>query len=219
MNNDRPMLARRQVRLAALAALQSIPGVTVYSPGDWSLPLARLPAIRMRIAADRKQSKQRGQPEFDTTVTLVIEAAVEGSSAEAAQDALEALGYAIEQVLLNSAPLIQISQQVASVDTEIEITAEGAKHVAGQKMLAYFEVFEAFDPTAAPPADAPWPPTVPAPVPLTEIGLVADLTNVFDPSGSYPTPTDPAYTPTSPPRTTGPDGRPEGGLDIVLPQS
>lgn len=216
---SQPILARRQLRLAVLAALQSIPSVTVSSPGDWATPPAKLPAIQMRVARDRKESVGRTMPQFTTTATIEIEARVEATTGEAAQDAIEALGYSIEQAVLTNYSVVGMTQQVSSIDSEIEITAEGKKHLAGIKMSMAFEMFEAFDPTVTAPAATTWPVTPPATVPLDSIGIHADMNSPFDPNGTYTPSTDaPTYTPTPAPRTTGPDGRDEGALDITLPQ-
>lgn len=81
------------------------------------------------------------------------------------------------------------------------------------------EMFETFDPTAMPPTASTWPVQAPATVPLDSIGIHLDLAAPFDPSGTYiPNADAPAYTPTTAPRTIGPDGRDEAALDITLPQ-
>ncbi len=214
-----PMLARRQVRLAALAALQTIPGLAVQSPGDWNTPAAKMPAALLRAAAERKDSAVKQIAEFTTTVTLDIGLRVQAATAEAAQDALEALGYAVEQALFTNYALVGLCQQIEGVDVDVEITSEGREHIGGAHMRVNCEVFEAFDPSDAAPALTPWPPVVPATVALQTAGIHLDMAAPFDASGTYtPSPDAPAYTPTPAPRTTGPDGRDEAALDITLPQ-
>lgn len=218
MSLDRPMMAQRQVRLAAKAAVDVIPAVTVLTPGDWNIPLTNLPAIKVRAVGDVKTAIQRGMFEAITLVQLEIEAAVASVSESAAQDAIEALGYAIERAIFLNGPLVAISQKFSSSTCTTEVRADGLKHIGGLRMQIGVEIFEAFDPTADEPADAVWPPVWATPVPLDEVSIKADLTNVFDPDGTYAAPTEPAYTPTPAPRTSGPDGRDEAGLDITLPQ-
>ena len=216
---SQPMLARRQARLAALDALQSIPGLTVQSPGDWAIPPSALPAALLRVVSERKDSVVKQMPEFTTTVTLEIQLRTQATTAAAAQDAIEALGYAVEQALFTNYALVGMCQQIGSVDTDIEITAEGGQHIAGVTMKVDCEVFEAFDPTAVAPPLTPWPVVPPATVPLTSAGIHLDMDAPFDPSGTYtPSADAPPYTPTPAPRTTGPDGRDEAALDIQLPQ-
>ena len=215
-----PMLARRQIRLAVIAALEAIPGVLVESPGDWATPPASLPAVLARVTRERKESwPTRTQPEFDTTVTMEIEARVGAATAASAQDAIENLCYAIENAVLLSYSTIGIAQRVTSVDSEIEITAEGRTHFGAAKMLFAFETAETFDPTKTAPDATTWP--VPPPVidALLSFGIHLDLAAPFDPNGTYvPSADAPPYTPVPAPRTTGPDGRDEAALDIQLPQ-
>lgn len=214
-----PMLARRQFRQAVVAALQGIPGLAVDSPGDWNTPPAKLPSALVRVSGDRKESQGPQLPTFTTSVSLDIVLRVQALSAAAAQDSLEALGYTVEQQLLTNYAVIGMLQQVASIETEVEITSEGREHIARASMRVVGELFESFDPTEAAPAPSTWPVVPAATVPLDSIGLHADLTNVFDPSGTYaPSADAPPYTPTPAPRTSGPDGRDEGALDITLPQ-
>ena len=217
MNNDRPMLARRQVRLSAEAALRTIPLVDVFTPGDWNTPLEKLPAIKVRVTHDSKSSVNKGMPEFNTTVMLEVEAGVESSTANAAQDDIEALGYAIEQALFLYGPLIVISQNIGSVDTSIEITSDGKKHLGGLKMSVAVELYEAFDPTATPPAEAPWPPAPDDIVAVESLDIHLDMAQPFDSSGTY-TGTQFPQAVQAAPRTSGPDGRDEAALEFNLPQ-
>lgn len=214
-----PMLARRQLRLAVLAALQAIPSVTVLSPGDWDTPTTVLPAILMRVGRERKESVAKTQPEFTTSCVVEIEARVEATTAESAQDSIESLGYAIENAVYQNYAVMGMVQQIALVDSETEITANGRRHLAGLKMSVTFEMFESFDPTETAPLLTTWPVIPVTTVPLTSVGIHADMDAPFDPNGTYTPSTDaPPYTPTPAPRTIGPDGRDEGALDIQLPQ-
>jgi hypothetical protein len=197
------ILARRQVRLAVGAALSSITGCVIETPGDWTTPPDTLPAILYRVPRDTKESIVRSQPEFTTTVLIEIEARIEALSASAAQDAIEALGQQIESAIFTNIALIAIIQQFSSVTTETDISSEGRRHLGGIRMNLLCELFEAFEPAHG--------------IPLTEITVHADLAGTYDANGTYtgslfPTAVLPA------PRTSGPDGRDEGALDIVLPQ-
>lgn len=203
---NQSMTAGRQIRLAALAALycDALAGVTIESPGDWSTPPEALPAILMRTASDRKESITRGAPEFTTTSTIEIEARVGAASASTAQDAIEALCYAIEQSLLTNQALIRLCNQVVSYDTRIEISADGQIHFGGAAIQVGFELPEMYDPfeRRAPPA-------------LTRFGLHFDAASPFDATGNYPSP---AFPVAAAPRAAGPDGRDEGFFEIQLPQ-
>ena len=216
---SQPMLARRQLRIAAVAALEGIPGLAVQSPGDWNTPAASLPEALVRVSGDHKEASGQQLPEFTTSVSLEILLRVQGLTAEAAQDALEALGYSVEQALFTSYSAVGMLNRFSSIETEVEITSEGREHLGRASMRVTGELFESFDPTQTAPAPTTWTVTPPSTVPLASVGVHADLTNVFDPSGTYaPSPDAPPYTPTPAPRTSGPDGRDEGALDIQLPQ-
>lgn len=215
-----PMLARRQIRLAVVAALGTLPGVLVESPGDWATPPASLPAVLARVTRERKESwPTRTEPEFDTTVTMELEARVGANTAIEAQDAIESLCYAVENAVLLSYSAIGIAQRVTSVDTEVEITAEGRLHFGAAKMLFAFETAETFDPTKTAPDATTWPVSQPVTDSLLSFGIHLDMASPYDPNGVYvPSPDAPPYTPVPAPRTTGPDGRDEAALDIQLPQ-
>ncbi len=206
------MLARRQIRLAALAALagNQFTGVTIDSPGDWATPPEALPAILLRAPDDRKESITKGAPEFTTTCGIEIEARVGAADAAAAQDAIEALCYAVEMALFTNTALMRIVSQVSSVDSRTEITSDGKIHFGGAKMLFSFEVPEMFDSYGQFDTSVGEQPVV-----LTSFGLHFDAGAPFDATGTYANPMFPA---TPAPRTSGPDGRDEGALDISLPQ-
>lgn len=203
---DQTMTAGRQIRLAALAALDcdALAGVTIESPGNWSTPSEALPAILLRAASDRKESVTRGAPEFTTTVTIEIDARVGAADPGDAQDAIEALCYAIEQALLTNQGLIRLCNQVVSYDTKIEISADGRVHFGGATIQVGFELPEMYDPfeRRAPPA-------------LTRFGLHFDAASPFDATGNYPSP---AFPVAAAPRAAGPDGRDEGFFEIQLPK-
>jgi hypothetical protein len=219
------MLGRRQVRLAAVGALNgaalTVNGVpvTVQSPGDWSVPPDVLPAVIVRTGNESKNSIVRGPPEYTTTCTLEVKAIVESATGAQAQDDIEALWYAIEETLLTDYSFTGMLQQVSGIDTVLEISAQGARHlggIAGLFRCEYFEAFEWSEPDAGPPTPVPpWPNNPPLPVPLEEMGTHVDLTNVYDPSATYPNPPFPSSVVPAP-RTQGPDGRDEGTLDNDL---
>lgn len=200
------ILARRQIRLAAKEALVNARlGMPILSPGDWNTPPEDLPVIMLRSTGDQKQAVAMAQPNFETTVTLEIEAKLEGASDEEAQDDIEALGARIEQVLFTDYALSALVQKWASVQTRTGVSSEGRKHVGAFKMLINVELFEEFDAYAEDPAPA-----------FEGANIHVDTAMPFDPTGAYENPPFPAAV-NPEPRTSGPDGRDEGGLTITLP--
>lgn len=201
------ILARRQIRLAALDALKAaMPAMEIQSPGDWNTPPEVLPAILLRVTGDRKAAVAKSQPNFETTVTLEIEAKVEEATAEDAQDQIDALGARIEHVLFTNHALNSLISNWASVETRTGVSAEGKMHIGAFKMLVNLECFEEFDAFAEIPAPA-----------LEGVDIHLDTASPFDATGTYANPPFPAAVKPAP-RTSGPDGRDEGGLTINLPQ-
>ena len=197
--------ARRQIRLLTVAAVQTLTGVTVLSPGDWETPPKNLPEIKVRAPSDRKVSAAKSAPNFTTTVTVEILARVSGVTDVAALDAIEALGAQIEDAVFGMSSLIAVIQQVASVSTQTLVTADGASHIGAALMSVDFEVFEAFDPSSI--AGLPT---------LQQILVNVDTVHPFDAAGTYTSLPFPASV-TAAPRTAGPDGRNEATLQITLP--
>ena len=179
------MLARRQIRLAALAALtgEQFANVSIESPGDWNTPPEDLPAILLRAPDDRKESIGKGPPQFTSTCTIEIEARVGELTDTAAQDSIEGLCLAIEMALLTNIDLIRIINQVVSVESRTEISSDGRIHFGGARMLFAFEVPEMFDSFGAPGAP-PGAPLSGLPVPLYGIGLHLDTGAPFDATGN-----------------------------------
>ncbi|OTP79489.1 hypothetical protein [Caballeronia sordidicola] len=198
-------LGRTGLRLAVLAALRVAPvAPTIQSPGDWSTPPAKLPAILVRPGGEVKDSKgPNGETQFDTTAAIEIRVIVSGATGEAALDAVEALGATVEDVVFKDYSLRRLVQNFRRVDTITEIKADGKVHFGAISMAIHCQFFEAFDPDVT--------------ATLQQVTVTADLTNVADPTGTYVDPLFPdAATPA--PRTSGPDGRAEGGIDVDLSQ-
>ena len=181
-----PMTARRQLRLAVMHALQEAQltvqqkPVTVDSPGNWPYPQQSLPAVCVRAPSGRKESNTKGNTNYTTSVTIDVRAAVTATTAEAAQDALEALELLLEQIILTDYYVLQIVQNVTGIETAFDLEAKQTQSpVAGVVIRFQFETSEVFQVgqslgTLAPPSEGT-PPT-----PLTEITV--DLTQ----SGSTP---------------------------------
>lgn len=176
--------ARRQIRLAVVAALERAglsvgdTEVRISSPGNWPLQAGlqpdtvsmSLPAVLVRYGAESKEPKNKGLPEFDTTVAIEVKAIVQGFSAEQVQDDLDALVYQVEEAILTFAPLLGVAQQSGPIESQIEIRGESRETLGAYTAVFSFESFEAFDITApAPQSAATWP-GVPSPIaPLTQI--------------------------------------------------
>ena len=99
-----PMLARRMLRLAVMAALQPLKvsaGVTtISSPGVWPTPQEKLPALLVNTPTEQKSPFSTGQANFITGSSVVIQGQVSKSSPEEALDAIDALAFAVENAVL-----------------------------------------------------------------------------------------------------------------------
>ena len=191
----------------------TIAGNNVFSVLDWSTWSGSYPLIFLQTPTEEKESLGRqGAPQFTVTSTLRIDARVtapaqvNGAGAAAALAQLEVFQQQIEIALINYPPLMQLIQCVPFVRVKMDVNAEGAQNLGEMVMdmgLEFYQGPEDFYPIHTDP--------------LTEITVDADLVNVADPTGTYLDPPFPDSVVPAP-RTHGPDGRPEGGLDILLPQ-
>ena len=188
-------------------------GGNVFVPGDWPTWEGEYPLLLVQALRERKDSQGNGGINFTVTSTIRITGRVsapalaEDVGASNAEAALWALARQVEVALINQYDTTLQLQQFPFIDTQIRVSAEGREHFAEVVMdvgMEFYQGWEAFAPTQT--------------TALTEVTIDTDLTNVFDPNGTYSNPPFPAAVQPAP-RTSGPDGRAEGaGLDIQLPQ-
>ncbi|CAG9256242.1 conserved hypothetical protein [Paraburkholderia caribensis] len=164
------------------------------------MPPSKLPAILVRNGDERKTSKgPNGQTQFDTDFVIQIRAIVSDITAEAAQDGLDILGSVIEDVLLRDIGIRGETQDFPAIDTTTDYSSDGRVHFAAISIALHFQIYEAFEPDVN--------------NTLERMQLTVDLRTPFDPNGTYPDPPFPDAIPPAP-RTTGPDGRAEGVIDL-----
>lgn len=203
-----PILGRRELRLAVLAVLQGLPGITtVESPPATATQPKEMPYAGLRCGTERKVSLQKQMPEFTTTATLDILLRASATTREAAQDAIEDLANKTELAVFGAPSIVKLLQQIANVTSTTEINGEGSAYQAETLISFDCEFFEVFDPTVIAPANYPA---------LEGVNVHVDAGRPYDANGVYLDPPFPASV-TPAPRTTGPDGRDEGYLQIDLP--
>jgi hypothetical protein len=161
---------------------------------------------------DRQSLGPNTAQEFETVATIKVTARVQtavqanDAGAAACELALETLKSQCDAALINNPVFTGVIEQFESVRSELSVNSEGDQHL-GDLVIRYgikfYEGPEDFFQVSA--------------VPLTELTVDVDLTNIFDPTGTYANPPFPSEVNPAP-RMSGPDGRAEGGLDLQLPQ-
>ena len=207
------MLLRAQLRETAIAAVKAAQTMAlnqVFSPRDWPTNSSNYPCVLVRASRDSKVSANKGMPQFTTTVTLSVIGRVEDKSECKAEDLIEEFADQLENAILTNYALITAVQCVASVTSSSQVTAEGERHIGEVQIDFDLEAFEVFDLVDDAPAAVQ-----PVAVPLNTLDIHADLAGTFDATGTYANPPFPAAVLPAP-RTSGPDGRDEGALQITL---
>lgn len=209
------MTQTADLRTTAAAALTGATdaGANVFSPLDRPTWAGDYPVIFLATPEEQKESLGRsGAPQFTVTATLRITARVQMN--QAAKDAgaaqamveLEKMQRQIEVALINNPALMSLLQQFAWVRVTKDVSGQGEGNLGELLMdfgLEFYQGPEDFYPIPS--------------SPLEEITVDGDLTNVYDPTGTYASPPFPSSVEAAP-RTEGPDGRMEVGADITLPQ-
>ena len=200
-------LARREMRVAAIAALSAIPGVNVKSPGVWATQPSNTPEILVDCGIEQKASLGRTVPEYTTSCVLQVSARLISGTAESALDAIEALGATIEAVLLGNVAFIARLQQVSEVVSKTTLDSSAGHHTASLVMALTCEHVEVYSPDEIDPTQFP---------DISELLVHVDLTNIADRSGTYADPAFPSIVVPAP-RTHGPDGREEATARATFP--
>lgn len=179
-------------------------GSQVWRARTWPAKLEKLPAIIIDpFYSEHRGSLGKNAPQFDTITTVRLRGRVnvaaeaDDAGGLAAAAALETLKSQIERTLVNAYPVMLKIEQFVSIDTDFVFSTEGQQNVAELVMsiaMGFYEGPEDFAPIET--------------TDLKEAAVYTDLTNVFDPAGTY---AETPFTPVPAPRTTGPDGRVEGG--------
>lgn len=189
-------------------------GTAVFAPRDWPTTPGEMPILLIQSPTEHKQSLGRsGAQQFTTTVTIRVvgRMTAKAQSGDAGAGALlTALGLLqgqIEVAVINSYDLTCEIQQIAAVDVSNGVSSAAELHLGELVMDFHLETYEGpeqFAPVAA--------------SPIEQMALFADLVNVYSPTGTFDPALEPFNAATPSPRTSGPDGRPEGKALFDLPQ-
>jgi hypothetical protein len=202
----------RDIMVTALKGATSV-GQSVFSIVDWATWSGAYPVMYLQAPKEDKESLGRqGGQQFTVTSTIPIMVRIEvpakpnnAGTAEALV-ALETIKGQIERTLINYPPLQRLIQHMPFIRSSMDVDGEGAKNLGELQLEIGLEFYQGPEDFYPIPTD-----------PLEQITIDVDPINVFDPTGTYPDPPFPGSV-TPAPRTQGPDGRSEGGLDITLPQ-
>lgn len=198
----------RELTAAALKD-QTLAADRVYSARTWATWSGLYPVILLASPQEDMEGLGRaGAPQFTVTTTLRVVARVQvpeqanNAGAAQAQLLLEQIQEQVKRAVINNPALMRNLQQIPFVRSQFREPEEGAKVLAELVMDIGMEFYQG-------PEDF-YPQEV---VDLQQVSITDDLANVFDPSGTYPNPPFPnAVHPA--PRTSGPDGRAEGGASF-----
>lgn len=186
-------------------------GANVYSPRTWPSTPSDAPQIFVQTPGEVKENQagRTGPAEFYTVATIrvigrltsILTADLD-AAANVMEGALGILQRQIEIAVINADPIQRATQKLISVTVQTATKTDGAG-VEGQLSMDFaFEFYqgpEAFAPVASDPID--------------EFAIYADLINIYSPTDTF-VGLEPFDAATDPPRTSGPDGRPEGSILI-----
>jgi hypothetical protein len=228
------MTTTSDLRLLSAQGLidKTLAGSNVFIARTWATWDGSYPILYLHSPSEDMQSLgDIGAPQFTVTATIRVSARVEvknlprNGGAAAALIQLEVIQQQIKMALINFPPLMKRLQQYPFVRSEMRGSSEGDTELAELVMdigMEFYQGPEDFYPLEE---ETPVPPINPAAeiaaiqpiVPLEQMNITTDLTNVFDATGVYDNPPFPGAV-TAAPRTAGPDGRAEGELDIDFTQ-
>lgn len=189
-------------------------GANVFRPRDWPTKPDVMPIVLVQAPREKKVGKGRGgYTIFETVVTVRVIGRVyakAGAGEAGAIAALAAVGLLKRQieVAVIEHPALRAAgvQAFLEVRSVTDVKAEGEFHFGELVMEFDLECVQGPDDFHAIEED-----------PMAEIAIYADLINVFSPTGTF-NGTPFAADAEPDPRTSGPDGRPEGMALITLPE-
>ncbi|MGO4416620.1 ABC transporter permease [Cupriavidus sp. KB_39] len=196
-------------------AVQALAGKTeaggnVFAPRDWPTWSGEYTVLMLHAPSEEGTSLGRNAPQFDVTATLQITGRMQvpaqdsDATASVLETKLEAMREQIKRALINSPQLMPLLQQFPFFRSRIVTDPSGEEHLGELSMeigMEFYQGPEDFYPVVG--------------EEVQQVNLHLDATNVYDSSGTYADPPFPQEVVPAP-RTSGPDGRDEGTLQINL---
>ncbi|PXX49375.1 hypothetical protein [Aquitalea magnusonii] len=143
------MLYRNLLRDAIVAAIQqanTLAGLSVWNNRDAPLMLPQLPAVIVSAPSEHKESMGRNVPMFNTIAQIHINARVQAADLGTAVADLDVLVEQIEEAIFASPDITRQIQQFASVDTEVDFSAEQRYHIGEAQIVIALEFPQLYNP-------------------------------------------------------------------------
>jgi hypothetical protein len=199
----------RKTVVDTLRAANTLAQDRVESERTWPTQSGKMPAIIVYDFEENGEDESGGNTgsQFLVTLALTVDCRVESASRQIAEAQLDLLCAQVKVQLLTPPTLTSLVDKIKSVRLAKTFQSEAgkqgaAKHVFIGRLVLELVYRQDYEPTFTQPLDG--------------INYYVDALNVVDPSGTYTPPFN--YTPTTPPRIVGPDGRVEISEKIDLPQ-
>lgn len=198
-------LVRDRIKAILARKLPTLAG-RILVDRQWPTGADAQPFLLIESGTERKVlTVAGGSPEYDVTATIGVSIRVQARGEAAALTQLDALERLVCVALLAQPDALTDLpgfDRVGAIIRNSSMSTEGDR-IEAQTSLAFDCLWTEFYPPATPDA-------------LLRLHVRLDAIEPFDPTGPYP-PLDDFPAPAEPPRTSGPDGRPEIGANIDLP--
>lgn len=198
------------IRLAVVAAIiayNTLAGTNVIDNGDWPTDPKAGPQIQVYDSHTLAVSQSRANPNFTTTTYITVSGRAASDNLPDARKIRDVLDAQIKQAVLTDFGINKMLQQFTTVTSAKKVNSESGMHVAEVTVEFACEYYQDGDDYTMPVN----------PEELKQITVSMDLTNVFDAAGTYTGTLFPDAIKDAP-RTSGPDGRNEGFIDVDLEQ-
>lgn len=197
----------RDLAVEVLLDLGTVAGKYVFGSRDTSLQQGDVPAVLVYILSERGEGMPgRTEPQFRTTLTLVIDCLAASTNLRRCETMLDALSEQVTEGLLRSPKFVgaknpdtggKLFEGFSDLVVTVAFSGEGDRHNGTTRIALGIRFHDVYPPLVL--------------QPLTTIGLNTDTIQPADQTGTYL----PAY---PAPRTQGPDGRIDIGGVVTLPQ-
>ncbi|MFT9016415.1 MAG: hypothetical protein ABF990_11855 [Acetobacter sp.] len=145
-------LYRSQLRDKVAGLLQQTTDArdSVFTVAAYPLPSEKLPAIFVTVPSEQAESNSRGTPDYTRTALLEVTAKVCGGNPAMVQGVLDRIAEQIEMSVMCSADIMSMVQQVSSIDTEQQMTADSAEYLGAVRLTFAMEYTQEYPVSGVP---------------------------------------------------------------------